>query len=170
VDLDEFPDLDEIEETGATFETNARIKAFGYARAARLHTIADDSGLEVSALAGAPGVHSARFAGRETGYDVKIDRLLTDIEASKRVDRSARFVAHIVMADPVGNLLCEAEGVCEGTIADRPRGSNGFGYDPIFIPAGFTKTFGELDEEVKQTISHRARALSKIIRFLRDFA
>ena len=170
VDLRNFANLPEIDETGATFEENARIKAVGYAKASGLYAIADDSGLEIYALGGAPGVHSARFAGPKTGYDVKISRLLAEMDTSKPVDRSARFVSHIVLAAPAGSLVYEADGTCEGTIADRPRGSNGFGYDPIFIPAGFTKTFGELDDEVKQTISHRARALAKIIRFLRDFA
>ena len=132
--------------------------------------MADDSGLEVDALDGAPGVHSARFAGPKTGYDVKISRLLAEMEGSKYAARDARFVSYIVLADPAGNHIYEAEGICEGMIADCPRGSNGFGYDPIFVPTGFSKTFGELDPEVKQRISHRARAVEKIIRFLRDFA
>ena len=168
--LQDFQGLPEFEETGSTFEENARIKAVGYAKGSGLYAIADDSGLEVDALNGAPGVHSARYAGPETGYPGKISRLLMEIDASKHVDRRARFVSHIVLADPAGSVIHKSRGVCEGTIADRARGSNGFGYDPIFIPAGFTKTFGELDPGVKQTISHRARALAKIIRFLRDFA
>jgi len=170
VDLFDFPDMPEIEESGATFEENARIKAAGFAKGSGLYAIADDSGLEVDAVEGAPGVHSARYAGPETEYPVKISTLLMEIDASKHVDRRARFVSHIVLADPAGGVIHESRGVCEGTIADQPRGSYGFGYDPIFIPDGFTKTFGELDHHVKQTISHRARALAKIIRFLRDFA
>jgi len=162
--------LPEIEETGATFGANARLKAIGYAKAAGLYTIADDSGLEIDALGGAPGVRSARYAGKETLYDVKISRLLVEMNDATTKDRSARFVAHIVMVDASGAVVCEADGVCEGTIADRPRGSNGFGYDPIFVPIGFTETFGELEAEVKESISHRARALKKIIRFLREFA
>jgi XTP/dITP diphosphohydrolase len=169
-DLRHFPDIPEIDETGGTFEENARIKAIGYAKASGMYSMADDSGLEVKALRGAPGVRSARFAGAQTGYDVKISKLLDEIAASKDVDRSACFVSHIVLADPEGNVMYKANGVCEGTIAEGPRGSNGFGYDPIFIPDGFTKTFGELDPDVKKTLSHRARALAKIIRFLRDFA
>ena len=170
VDLRSFPELHGIEETGSTFEENARIKAAGYAKASGLYSIADDSGLEIHALDGAPGVRSARFAGPGMGYDVKISQILAKLDASGHADRSARFVSQIVLADTSGCIVYEAEGVCEGTIADRPRGSNGFGYDPIFIPTGFTKTFGELDHNVKQGISHRARALAKIIRFLRDFA
>ena len=169
-DLRNFPGLPEIVETGATFEENAAIKAVGYAKASGMYAIADDSGLEVDALGGAPGVHSARFAGAETGYDVKISKLLAEIDASNHAARGARFVSHIALADPAGRVICQARGVCNGTIADRPRGSNGFGYDPIFIPDGFTKTFAELDRKTKQTISHRAHALSKIIRFLRDLA
>ena len=170
LDLRSFPDIPEIDETGATFQENARIKAIGYARESGLYAIADDSGLEIVALGGAPGVHSARFCGLKAGYDVKISRLLAEMETSKHDARDARFVSHIVLAHPAGNLIFEAEGVCEGMIADRPRGSNGFGYDPIFVPAGYAKTFGELDDEVKLRISHRARAVAKIIRFLRDFA
>ena len=169
-DLRSFPDIPEIDETGATFQENARIKAVCYARASGLYAIADDSGLEIDALGGAPSVHSARFAGVKAGYDVKISRLLAEMETSNDDARDARFLSHIVLAHPSGNLIFEAQGVCEGMIADRPRGSNGFGYDPIFVPRGFTKTFGELDDEVKQRVSHRARALAKIIRFLRDFA
>jgi len=168
--LEDFPDIREINETGETFRDNARIKALGHAKGSGLLSLADDSGLEVDALNGAPGVHSARFAGADTTYAVKIGRLLVVVDAADRADRHARFVSHIVLAKPNGTVLYEAEGVCEGTIAEGPTGSNGFGYDPIFIPTGFTETFGELDHAIKQQISHRAIALAKIIRFLRDFA
>ena len=168
--LEDFPDIREINETGETFSDNARIKALGYAKGSGLLSLADDSGLEVDALNGAPGVHSARFAGADTTYAEKIGRLLVVVDAADRADRRARFVSHIVLANPNGTVLYEAEGVCEGTIAESPKGSNGFGYDPIFIPVGFTETFGELDHNVKQRISHRALAVAKIIRFLRDFA
>jgi len=169
-DLRDLPEMPVIDETGTTFEANARLKAVGYARASGMHTIADDSGIEVAALDGAPGVHSARFAGAETGYDVKTSRLLGAMDESMSRDRTARFVSHIVFADPNGNVVFEADGICDGSIADRPRGTNGFGYDPVFVPKGFTKTFGELSDDVKEEISHRARAAVKIIRFLRDFA
>ena len=168
--LSDFPDIPEVKETGKTFKDNAYIKAVGYAIASQSRVLADDSGLEVDVLGGAPGVLSARFAGDYTTSAEKIARLLAAIDAADDGDRRARFVSHIALADPAGTVLYEAEGVCEGTIAESPKGSNGFGYDPIFIPVGFTETFGELDHNVKQRISHRALAVAKIIRFLRDFA
>jgi XTP/dITP diphosphohydrolase len=170
VDLGQFPNVFEVEETGTTFRENARLKACEYARQTGLHTIADDSGLEVAALNGGPGVHSARYAGPDAGYDIKIRTLLDQITASETDERRSRFVAHIAFASPTGEIVFEAEGSCNGTIADGPRGANGFGYDPIFVPEGFDLTFGELDDEVKREISHRARASRKIMRFLRDFA
>lgn len=160
----------DVEETGATFAENARLKAAGYAQHYSTYTIADDSGLEVSALGGRPGVYSARYGGEHTVYDKKIDLLLEEIEASDITDRRARFVSHIAFASPLGELLFEAEGACGGSIAFEPKGRNGFGYDPIFTPDGFDQTFGELADETKQDISHRARATAKIIRYLRDFA
>jgi XTP/dITP diphosphohydrolase len=168
--LKDFPHIPEIRETGETFKDNAWIKAVGYAKASGLHALADDSGLEVESLGGAPGVRSARFAGTKATYEEKIAKLLASLQARARDNRNARFVSHIVLANPDGNVIFEAEGVCQGTVAEAPRGINGFGYDPIFIPAGFTETFGEHDQEVKQRISHRAVAIGKIIRFLRDFA
>jgi XTP/dITP diphosphohydrolase len=170
VDLGELPDVGQVEETGTTFRENANLKAREYARQTGLHTIADDSGLEVAALNGRPGVHSARYAGTDAGYEIKIPALLKEIENSKTSDRGARFVAHIAFLSPEGEVVFDAEGICNGMIADGPRGTNGFGYDPIFIPEGFDLTFGELDDEVKREISHRARAARKIMRFLRDFA
>jgi len=167
---DELNIADDVEETGSTFAENAMLKASSYARASGLHSMADDSGLEVSALGGRPGVYSARYAGIGTGYDEKIGALLAEIESTGSADRTARFVSHITIADPSGKLLFEAEGICPGSIRNTPLGNNGFGYDPVFIPDGFDKTFGELGDKVKQTISHRSIAISKIIRFLRDFA
>ena len=170
IGLDLFPDVTDIEETGESFAENARLKASGYARQCGIHTIADDSGLEVAALGGRPGVHSARYAGEDAGYDDKIGRLLSEIERSGNRDRSARFVSHIAFADTSGNMLFETEGVCEGSIAIDPRGTNGFGYDPIFVPDGYGETFGEMDDDVKNSMSHRALATAKIMRYLRDFA
>jgi XTP/dITP diphosphohydrolase len=170
VGLNDFPEMIEVSETGSTFAENARLKATAYARASGLHSIADDSGLEVAALKGAPGVFSARYGGIETGYAQKIDKLLEEIITSGNPNRSARFVSHIVFAQPDGNILFEAEGICVGNIARAPRGTNGFGYDPVFIPTGYEQTFGELDEDVKHQISHRAVAAAKIIRFLHDLA
>jgi XTP/dITP diphosphohydrolase len=167
--LAEFGDLDEIDETGVTFEENAVLKARGYATGARMWALADDSGLEVEALGGRPGVYSARYAGSAAGYEQKITALLNEIDATGDVQRRAKFVSVIAIADEGGEIRFLAEGVCPGAIALAPRGKNGFGYDPIFIPDGFAQTFGELSPDIKEQISHRARATAKIIRYLRDF-
>jgi XTP/dITP diphosphohydrolase len=170
VGLNEFDLKTEVEETGDSFAENARLKATGYSLHTCTNVVADDSGLEVAALDGKPGVHSARYGGKASSYDDKISKLLREIRASNVIDRTARFVSHIVIADARGKILFEAEGVCTGAIALAPYGTNGFGYDPIFIPDGYGKTFGELSDEVKNAISHRAIAIAKIIRYLRDFA
>jgi XTP/dITP diphosphohydrolase len=165
--LKEFPNVLEVEETGATFEENAILKAKGYAAQTGLRTLADDSGLEVDALDGAPGVFSARYAGEFAGDEEKIAKLLD--ETGKTENRSARFVCAMAIAEETGEIKFLATGSCEGKIALNPRGTKGFGYDPIFIPDGFDLTFGELSGEVKQKISHRARAMEKIIQYLHDF-
>ena len=167
VSLREFEGIQEVDETGRTFLENAKLKASGYAAQCKAFTIADDSGLEVDALGGAPGVHSARYAGNDTLYPEKIAKLLSELEG--RNSRRARFVCEIAVADAQGNILFTADGICHGSIADVPRGANGFGYDPVFIPEGQTQTFAELSSEIKQEISHRARAAKKIIRYLLDF-
>lgn len=167
--LGDFPGLIEVEETGATFRENADLKAAGYARQSGQLSLADDSGLEVFALGGAPGVLSARFAGVENGYDVKITELLRQLDAAGTSDRRARFACAMSLASADGRIIFRTEGVCGGTIAEAPRGSGGFGYDPIFVPDGFDRTFGELDGEIKQQISHRARASREIVRYLLDF-
>lgn len=167
--LAEFENIGEIEETGVTFEENAALKACGYALRAGMWALADDSGLEVEALGGRPGVYSARYAGRTSGYEQKIAALLNELNETGDADRRARFVSVIAIADEQGDIKFLAEGICEGTIASAPLGENGFGYDPIFIPDGFGQTFGELSAGVKDQISHRARATAKIIRYLRDF-
>jgi len=170
IDLDGAAISNGVEETGDTFAENARLKASAYATLSSMHSIADDSGLEVAALDGRPGVLSARYAGEKSSYQKKIQTLLSEIESSRSRDRSARFVSHIAISDPSGVVIYEAEGICSGVIADASSGANGFGYDPIFKPDGFNKTFGELDQDVKRRISHRSIAISKIIRFLRDLA
>jgi XTP/dITP diphosphohydrolase len=165
--LKEFPDVPEVEETGATFAENAGLKATGYAVQARLWTLADDSGLEVDALNGAPGVFSARYAGENASDAEKIGKLLGEL--GKTNNRRARFVCAMAVADENGEIKFVSEGICDGQIALKPRGAKGFGYDPIFIPDGFSETFGELSNEVKRKISHRARAMEKIIQYLRRF-
>jgi XTP/dITP diphosphohydrolase len=164
----QFSDLVEPEETGLTFTENAILKARYYAEKTGFTALADDSGLEVDALGGAPGVYSARYAGEKASSKEQIDRLLGELGESS--ERSARFVCVMAVSDPRGEIRLLAEGVCEGSIARYPRGKNGFGYDPIFIPADFTQTFGELSAQIKRKISHRGRAMEKIIRFFRDFA
>ena len=167
--LRSFEGVRDVEESGATFRENAELKASGFALQTSEMSLADDSGLEVVALGNAPGVHSARFAGADTGYDVKIPKLLALLDATGDPERRARFVCVMALADPKGRIIHTVEGVCPGSIADAPRGRNGFGYDPIFVPDGFNQTFGELDDDAKRQVSHRAKAASLIIRYLLDF-
>jgi XTP/dITP diphosphohydrolase len=167
--LNQISLLADIEETGSTFEENAVLKAAGYARRSGIWALADDSGLEVEGLGGRPGVHSARYGGSETGFDEKIKLLLAEIAETGDAERRARFVCSAALADPEGMVRFAAEGICAGTIAAEPRGTGGFGYDPVFVPDGFDRTFGELPAAIKQQISHRGRAIAKIIPFLRDF-
>ncbi len=169
LNLKDFPNVVEAEETGATFTENAKLKAQSYARQTGLFALADDSGLEVAALGGAPGIYSARYAGENADDAAKIEKLLDQISRTGSVDRSARFVCAAAVAGETGEILFTAEDYCEGKIAFEPRGKNGFGYDPVFVPSGFDRTFGELSDSVKRKISHRAHALEKIIRYLRDF-
>jgi XTP/dITP diphosphohydrolase len=167
--LRDFDGISDVEETGSTFVENASLKAAGFATQTNQFALADDSGLEVEALGNAPGVHSARFAGAETGYDVKIDRLLTMIGDSGSSNRRARFVCAMALADDCGRVIHTVQAECAGRLALEPRGTNGFGYDPIFIPDDFDRTFGELGDDVKRSISHRAKAAELIIRYLLDF-
>ncbi len=165
--LNEFKDSAEPEETGATFTENAVLKARYYALHTGVWALADDSGLEVESLGGAPGVFSARYGGENMSYAEKIDRLLGKMKSAGDDNRKARFVCAMAIADEDGNIQFLSEGVCDGKIAAGPRGANGFGYDPVFIPEDFSESFGELSDEIKQKISHRSRAIEKIIRFLR---
>ncbi len=169
LNLSDFPDCADVEETGATFAENAQLKASGYAMQTGLLSLADDSGLEVESLDGRPGVLSARYGGPDTNFTQKMDLLLTELNKTGDIIRSARFVCSIAVADSDGRILSTSEGICEGKISSIPYGSGGFGYDPIFIPEGYEQTFGELNERVKQKISHRFRAFEEIIPFLRHF-
>ena len=166
--LSEFEGVAEAEETGTTFAENAVLKALHYSAHAGLLTLSDDSGLAVDALGGAPGVYSARYAGAHATYAERMAKLLGELETAGGADRRARFVCVIAVADPAGGRVETFEGVCEGRIARAPRGTNGFGYDPLFIPDGHDRTFGELPEEVKHSLSHRARALARAVRHLRE--
>jgi XTP/dITP diphosphohydrolase len=160
VALRDFPDLWAVPETGSTFIENASLKATGYARQAGLMTLADDSGLEVRALGGAPGVLSARYLGEATSYAERNRALLAALKDAG--DRSAQFVCAVAVAAADGRVLNVFAETCAGRIAESPRGSGGFGYDPIFIPDCYDQTFGELPPELKNRISHRARAIATV--------
>jgi XTP/dITP diphosphohydrolase len=167
--LNEFLSLIEPKETGATFAENAVIKAQSYALQTKTWSLADDSGLEVEALDGAPGIFSARYAGENASDQERLTKLLHELNETQDRKRLARFVCAMAISDEKGKIKFLSEGVCEGKIAITPSGTNGFGYDPIFVPDGFEQTFGELSDEIKQKISHRARASKKIVAFLRGF-
>jgi len=148
----------EVDESGRTFEENARIKALAYAQASGLLTLADDSGLEVDALGGAPGVRSARYAGPAANDTDRYRKLLAALADVPPGQRSARFRCVVALAQPDGTVHT-AEGICEGEIGFAPRGKHGFGYDPVFIVQGHGgQTMAELPPDVKNRISHRARA------------
>jgi XTP/dITP diphosphohydrolase len=152
------PDVAEVEETGATLEENARLKAAALCAATGLPAIADDTGLEVDALGGAPGVYSARFAGPDATYADNVARLLERLAGVEPRNRTARFSTVAVAHWPDGREVA-AIGEVDGTIAEAPRGSQGFGYDPVFVPAeGDGRTFAEMAPEEKHQVSHRGRA------------
>jgi XTP/dITP diphosphohydrolase len=168
-DLGAYAEISEIHEDGTSFEENANLKALAASRQLPALVIADDSGLEVDALGGAPGIYSARYAGASATNRDKIDKLLRELVRVLATDerRRARFRCVVALARN-GNLLGTFEGIVEGRIADEARGNGGFGYDPIFIPEGFEQTFGELSTEVKNTISHRAKAIHALADKLRE--
>jgi XTP/dITP diphosphohydrolase len=147
----------DVEETGQTFAENALLKALAYSRASRLLTLADDSGLEVMALGGAPGVYSARYAGKGASDADRYRKLLAALEGVPWEKRAARFRCVIALAWPDGRVET-FEGQCDGVIAFEPRGTNGFGFDPVFYMPEHGCTMAELPTEVKNRVSHRARA------------
>lgn len=151
----------EVEETGATFEENAVLKAVAYARESGLLTLADDSGLEVEALGGAPGVHSARYAGPGASDADRYRKLLGELQGLPPDERAARFVCAVAVSTPAG-VVSTAEGTINGRIALEPRGTQGFGYDPVFYIPGLRMTMAEAGPEVKNRLSHRAEALRNI--------
>ena len=163
-----FPDdlglhLD-VREDGTTYAQNARKKAERYARASGLLTLADDSGLEVDALEGAPGIHSARYAA---GTDAdRVEALLDELRGVPWDDRTARFRCVLVIVLPADDDVYQVEGICEGVIAREPRGEHGFGYDPVFYLPEHGSTMAELPEEEKNRISHRARAVQSALPLL----
>jgi XTP/dITP diphosphohydrolase len=164
--LQSFPGVDTPVESGATYADNAILKARFYAAATGMCALADDSGLEVDALAGAPGVYSARYAGENASDADRRALLLSELAKIPNVNRRARFIAVVAISDAEGSVLNVSEGICEGSIIFSPRGNSGFGYDPLFVPDGYNQTFAELPEDIKNRISHRARALIKTRGFL----
>lgn len=174
--LAEFPHVSPVDEVGLTYEENAVLKALSYAKQTGVNALADDSGLEVDALDGRPGVLSARFSGANASDVQRIEKLLAEISGSEDHQRRARFIccmalagwksetARLASTDPQVLNLTEAK--CEGVIANAPRGVNGFGYDPIFVPLGQSATFAELPADVKDKISHRALALTAMRKLL----
>ena len=181
VDLSSFPEITIPAETGRTFEENAILKAIAASkdrpgfvklrRGGHLLVAADDSGLEVDALDGAPGIYSARYAGENQGDAANLEKLLRELRARNVATekRSARFRCVIALAQN-GKVLGTFEGLAEGSIVDSPRGNSGFGYDPIFQPTGFEQTFAEMTAELKNRISHRAKAIAALRIRLRDIA
>lgn len=167
VGLDAFPDLPAPEETGATFEENAALKARYYANATGLPAIAEDSGLEVDALGGVPGVESARFAGAGTSYPEKFAALYAMLDAAGRRDSAARFVCAVALAE-ADAVRFAARGTVDGRISPEPRGAHGFGYDPIFFYPPEGRTLGEVSDELKRAVSHRGVAFRQLRRWLED--
>jgi XTP/dITP diphosphohydrolase len=158
--LKDFPAAPEVVEDGATYEENALKKARTIAAFSGLPTLADDSGLEVDALGGAPGIYSARYSGDDADDARNNRKLLDELAGLPEERRGARFVCVLALSAPQGEWLFRAE--CPGRIAFAPRGANGFGYDPLFLYAPLGRTFGQLDRETKSRVSHRGLALQKL--------
>lgn len=160
------PEIPDVEEDGTTFEANAIKKAATLARATGCWALADDSGLEVDALGGAPGVYSARYAGEPVSYPANNAKLLKALEGV--TNRRARFRCVVALSSPSGKART-VDGRCEGRIIHKLRGTQGFGYDPLFVPEGFEKTFAEMEADAKHAVSHRGRALQKARAAWHDF-
>jgi XTP/dITP diphosphohydrolase len=154
--------LEEPDETEKTFAGNAILKAKAASKASGLPALADDSGLEVAALGGAPGIYSARWAGPEKDFRRAMARVERELKSAEAADFSARFLCALALAWPDGHAEC-FEGEIRGRLAFPPRGEKGFGYDPIFVPVGFSETFAEMDPARKHAMSHRAAAFSKLV-------
>lgn len=157
----DFPEFPEIEETGATFEENAIIKAESVMKETKAMVMADDSGLVIDALDGRPGVYSARYAGPEKDDEANIQKVLRELEGVPLSKRTARFYCALALAIP-GRETITVNGTCEGFITFEKKGTNGFGYDPIFFVQGYERTMAELLPNEKNKISHRAKALAKM--------
>jgi len=159
--LQDFPDMPDVEESGSTFEANALLKAHATAQFTKLPAIADDSGICIDFLDGAPGIFSARWAGQHGDDEANLQKVLREMSGITADKRGAQFRCVVALAHPNGEYIYE-EGVMHGEIVDSPRGENGFGYDPIFQPTGFTQTSAQLSAIEKDEISHRGKALRAI--------
>ncbi len=159
----DFPNVPEVVEDGSTFAANAVKKAAATARAVGHWTLGEDSGLEVAALAGAPGIYSARFSGPNATDEANNAKLMSELAAVPDERRSARYVCNAALADPSGTIVLQVEAYCRGRITREPRGTNGFGYDPYFLIPEYHRTFGELSPAVKRRLSHRGRAFERLI-------
>jgi XTP/dITP diphosphohydrolase len=165
IGLDDIEGSPDTVEDGKSFEENARKKALEASNFAEMAAFADDSGLEVEALNGAPGIHSARYAGENATNEERIAKLLKELEGVE--NRNAKFVCALAIANE-GEIIETFRGEVKGKIIDAPRGEHGFGYDPVFVPDGYDKTFAELGPEIKDKISHRARATQEAIDYIED--
>ncbi len=163
VSLRDCPGAVNVEETGSTFAENASLKACQQAAALSRWVLAEDSGLCVDALGGAPGVRSARFSGSDGDDEANNSLLLSKLSGTPTASRGAHYACHAALADPQGRLVARSEGQCSGVIAEARTGTGGFGYDPLFVVAEYHRTFGELAPEVKAVLSHRARAMRAML-------
>ncbi len=173
--LDDFPDLPTVDEVGRTYVENSALKALSYANWTKLPALADDSGLEVDCLDGMPGLLSARYGGDIASDIERTQKLLSELDQKQDNPQTARFVCCLTLAEPSVQasandgeavILHVSSGIVEGEIATEPRGTNGFGYDPVFVPIGYALTFAELPVAVKNRISHRAKALAEMKSFI----
>lgn len=168
VTLADFPDAEEPEETGATYAENAAIKAGAASQATGLLAIADDAGLEIDALQGAPGLFSKRYAGENTAFPEKIRLILADLATIPHEERAARFRCAVAIAEP-GGTTHHFESTCEGQIAREPAGEGGFGYDPIFYLPHLGRTMAQLSAREKDEVSHRGKVLAQVVQWLRSY-
>lgn len=167
--LDDYPDLPTIDEDGDSFEANAIKKAVAIAMATKKLTMGEDSGLEVKALKNAPGVYSARYSGEEATDEQNNRKLLKELQGIPLKKRQARYRCFVALVD-AKKIIDIVNGSCGGIISEAPKGTNGFGYDPLFFIPRYKKTFGELDSAIKGKISHRARALAKFRRVIQKYS
>jgi XTP/dITP diphosphohydrolase len=168
--LADYPSAIEVEETGKTFAENAALKAVQQAKHLSAWVLGEDSGLSVDALGGAPGVYSARFAGEDTTDERNNDLLLEKLRGVPLDQRTAHYTCHATLSDPSGNIHADVEDYCPGRIRLERQGSGGFGYDPLFEVVEYGQTFGELPSEVKAEISHRAKAIKRLVPMILNLA